>query len=131
MPPQAKTSKSRPIRPKGVAESPQDQFVDLNVVVSRLVMELTEHRVRQRALLEVLRDGEFPWSKYLDALRAVRKRDHDALLSAIVLEHDAFDSQFGPWIENDSKRYLFELKPQTTAPQSPAPSKSRPRKKRS
>ena len=111
MPPRAKKKTVADVGPQAVTETAADQFVSLDVAVSRLIAELSEHRIRQRALLEVLRDGHFTWDAYVDSLRSVRLRDYDALMGSLVLREEAFSEQFAAWVEADSRRYLFELKP--------------------
>lgn len=83
------------------------ELVSLDVAVSRLIGELTEHRVRQRALLDILASGSFSWDAYVDRIREVRKRDFDALFGAMVLQPEVFHQRYAEWIEDDTKKYLF------------------------
>jgi hypothetical protein len=85
----------------------EDEFASFDEVLSRIIGELTEMRVRQRALLQVLDAGEFSWSQYVDTVRNVRKRDFDALFSAIVNRQEVFVERFKDWMDQDMKSYLY------------------------
>jgi hypothetical protein len=138
-----KSTVGRPAVPRSVKKAPvgsdaiehtdEDQFVSLDVAVSRLIGELTEHRVRQRALLDILVSGSFSWEAYVDRIREVRKRDFDSLFGAMVLQPEAFRRQYADWIEQDTKRYLFRTDANmknVSVSQPKTPRKTSSRKKR-
>jgi len=109
-----------PVKKRGTRakrEPSEELYVSLGEAFSRVVFELTEIRVRQRALLEALSSGPFSWSSYIEAIRTVRARDFDALFGAIAYRAPVFAERFKDWIEADANRYLFRTEPPT--PKSP------------
>ena len=106
------SAKKRAIRAK--REPSEELYVSLDEAFSRVVFELTEMRVRQRALLEALASGPFSWPSYIEAIRTVRARDFDALFGAIAYRAPVFAERFKDWIEADANRYLFRTEPSTS-----------------
>jgi hypothetical protein len=134
LPRQAKRATVSPASPAGPSDdavegAPQQSFVPLEIVVSRLVAEVTEHRIRHRALLEVLREDGVSWERYISALRSVRARDREALFGSIVLQPDAFEAEFSSWSEADAARFLFEVVPTPSEATSPKTDPKPPRRK--
>lgn len=107
-------------------ENVEDVFVSLDVALTRVIGELTEMRIRQRALLEVLNTGEFSWPQYVDAVRTVRNRDFDALFGAIVYRQETFVERFKEWMDSDMQRYLYHTgrsEPKSVTPKKGAKSR--------
>ncbi len=101
--------------PKVKAERAEDVFVPLDVALTRIIGELTEMRVRQRAMLEVLKSGDFSWDRYIDVVRDVRNRDFDALFGAIVYRPEVFAMRFNSWIEEDADKYRYRTSIETNS----------------
>jgi hypothetical protein len=91
------------------ASARDDDFVTLDVAVSRIIGEMTESRIRQRALLESLRQGDFSWERYLRIVHEIRNRDFDPLFASMVLKNEVFSERFRDWVKEDAARYMFQI----------------------
>lgn len=107
----------------------EERFVNLEEAFTRVILELTEMRIRQRALLEVIGEHEFSWPSYVDAVRTVRQRDFDALFNSIVMKTDVFVTEFDEWVKADRSRYSYQMQPEASELK-PKPTRSRVKKAR-
>lgn len=82
-------------------------FVDADELIRRLVSEVVQGRVRHRALLKTLREGEFNWDAYTSNIEMVERNDAEALFHLLVMNFDAFRQHHANWLENDFALYGF------------------------
>ncbi len=74
-------------------------------MLMRLVHEGVASRIRHRALLDVLANGQFDFDTYKNRYADLLKRDRDALLAKTMLSSEDFTVIFKGWMHDESARY--------------------------
>lgn len=102
--PVAQTANSSQAHATNAEES---KFVTSDEVLVRLTLESVRSRVRHRALVKTLREGDFDWDRYTANIEYVEDRDAGALFDLIVLKWDVFAERYQEWMNDDFAAYGF------------------------
>ena len=98
------------LREQGVSDDAdsvtrEPQLAPPTAVIIRMVHQMVASRLRFRALLEVLRQGEFEYEDYLARYSEIRERDSQAMVAQLMFERDDFQALFGEWKKQDDERW--------------------------
>jgi len=106
LPPESQTALPAQDAPKETESGTHDpQLAPPTAVIIRMVHQMVASRLRFRALLETLRDGEFEYEEYLAHYTQIRQRDSQAMVAQLLFEGDDFQALFGEWKKQDDERY--------------------------
>ena len=111
--------KPRAASPKKAARSlaaaatgtpPKPQFADFVPlqpadIIIRLVRDAVYARIRHRALLEALAEGEFVPKRYREKFKEIVQRDYRGLYAKLVLAEADFQTLHAEWCEEDERFY--------------------------
>jgi len=86
----------------------KDERVSSDELLARVVIELVRMRMRHRALIKTLKNGEFDWESYKSYIESVEESDAEALFHLIVMKWDAFREKYGHWMTEDFAEFGFK-----------------------
>lgn len=84
------------------------EFRSADDVLAQLVWEVVQGRIRHRALLKTLSDGDFDWSKYTGYIEQVEASDGEALFRLVVMKWEAFSARYSEWMKSDFSYFGFK-----------------------
>jgi len=82
--------------------------VSSDELLARVVVELVRMRMRHRALIKNLKNGDFDWETYKSHIESVEEEDAEALFHLLIMKWDAFKEQYGNWMTEDFAEYGFK-----------------------